>query len=117
MRNSSTTSGASHGASARSRPVRKAKLEAERKERERLEQLERERIDRLIGDADQLRRAQAIRACVADCESQRADHANTLMGTEPKSRRRLHVIYAPHSRSENQFQDNSEMSSGYFHLA
>jgi hypothetical protein len=48
--------------------ARKAKIEAERRERERLKKLERERIEQLLADADQLRRAQAIRAYVAEVE-------------------------------------------------
>ena len=46
--------------------ARKAKLEAERQERERLAALEQTRISRLLGEADRLRQADAIRAYVAE---------------------------------------------------
>jgi hypothetical protein len=46
--------------------LRKAKEEAERKERERIAKLERERVDRLLGEADALRQAEAIRRYVAE---------------------------------------------------
>ena len=45
--------------------IRRRKEEAERKERERLLRLERERVERLLNDADSLRRAEDIRAYVA----------------------------------------------------
>ena len=51
----------------------KKRLEAERRERERQAQMERERVERLLGEADALRRAEAIRAYVAEVGRLQAD--------------------------------------------
>jgi hypothetical protein len=54
------------------------RLEAERKERERQEKLERERVKRLLSEADALRRAQAIRAYVAEVGTLQASGASPV---------------------------------------
>ncbi len=59
---------------------RLAKIEAERREREHQEKLARERIESLLADADQLRRAQAIRSYVADVERLQQQGEITIPG-------------------------------------
>jgi hypothetical protein len=53
--------------------ARKAKLEAERLERERLAARERARVERLLGEAERLRQADAIRAYVGEVERRASD--------------------------------------------